>query len=289
VVLLWFEWDPHCLGRVVSLGGRMKKIAFIGGGNMAQALVKGLVDGGYDADCVWVANRSKEKLVVFENEYKVFVTSDNSEAVAACELIVLAVKPQQMQSVCEGISAALHSNHVVISLAAGIGLKRLSEWLPPLMLFRAMPNLAVSMGQGVIGFLAEKCEQVEIKTVIENIFQRCGLCVWLENDRQLNALTSVAASGMAFYCLLSECLTQQAKFLGLPFELAEVIIQKTELGAALLAAKTPGGASSLRSNITSSGGTTEAALNCFYKGGFNGMVKDAVSAAINRADELNKG
>ena len=265
----------------------MKRIAFIGCGNMAAALISGLIKGSYTPGLIWVANRSSEKLVALESKYPINLCRNNIEAVRAAEIIILAVKPQQLEVVCAEIAPALRSNQLLVSLAAGIELQPLYGWLPGVMVVRAMPNLAVAMQQGVIGFLADRDLDPKIQSDLEGVFKRCALCVWLDNSRQFNGLTAIAASGMAFYCLLSEYLLQAAESLGLPSDLAEVIIQKTELGTALLSGVTQGGSSSLRTNITSPGGTTEATLSCFYEGGFNGMVVSAVDAAITRANQLN--
>ena len=252
------------------------KITFIGGGNMADALIGGLLHKGLasaDLRAVEINALTRAKL---QQKYAIACAECFTPA-SADETILLAVKPQQMREAVQGLGLSANAN-LVISIAAGITLDSLSRWLGShRRLIRVMPNMPALIGAGVSGLCALENGAVteDDRNCAEIILRAVGSTVWIDNETQMDAVTAVSGSGPAYVFYFIEAVEEAARELGLSDEIARKLTLETFAGAAQLAAASADRAAVLRERVTSKGGTTEAA--------FASMTADRVKEAIVRA------
>lgn len=269
----------------------MKKIAFIGAGNMARAIIIGLVNSGVAAKNIIVANPSPEKRVLLSNEFGVQQTSDNIAAAKFADIIVLSVKPHFIGDVCQQLSNALDiSNKLFVSVAAGTTIAQIQQALnSPVALVRVMPNTPAQLGLGMSGLFASKEVSNEQKAASDKLMSAVGKIIWLETEDKINDIIAVAGSAPAYFFLFMEAMEKQAQILGFNAEESRMLVQQTALGAAQMVEHNSSAISTLRENVTSKGGTTFAALEQFRKDGLEKTVSNAMNAAITRAEEMAKG
>ncbi len=260
-------------------------IAFIGGGNMARSLVAGLRRQGVTADRIVVAEPQDALRQGLQAEFGIRVCAEGRDAIAGASVVVLAVKPQVMQAVCEGLRGAL-GDAVVVSVAAGLTCARLSEWLGTPGVVRAMPNTPALLGAGATGLFAPPQVNAAGRALAEAVLASAGLTRWIEDEALMDVVTALSGSGPAYFFLLVESLVAAAVARGLPRETAEALARQTALGAARMLAESGEPAEELRRRVTSPGGTTQAAVECFQAGGFVSLVADAVDAAVQRGRTL---
>lgn len=267
-----------------------KKIGFIGGGNMASSLIKGLIASGHSPTQLWVSDSNQDALQVLAKNLKVNVSSNNIDIVNEVDVVVLAVKPQVLQKVAEQIAMVSRNRQILmVSIAAGITQDCLAEWLgKDLAIVRCMPNTPALVRTGATALHANKKVTEEQKGLAENILRSVGISLWIDRESELDAVTAVSGSGPAYYFLLMEAMEQAALELGLDEETARLLIQQTALGAAKIALESDESPSQLRQRVTSPGGTTEQALLTFEKGEFSQLVSKALHAARDRSIELSK-
>lgn len=265
-------------------------IGFIGSGNMARSLVLGLLDKGRDPACISAADIDQAKVDLLVREQGINASS-NERIGASCDLIVLAVKPQSMKDACASLRPALAGRApVIMSLAAGITLARIQQLLGSgLSLVRCMPNTPALIGVGAAGLYANGNTGAEQKQSIEDLMNSVGLCAWLERETDLDIVTALSGSGPAYFFLFMEAMRNAAHGLGLERGLAERLTYQTALGAAHLALASDSELAELRTQVTSPGGTTEAAIACFEQGGLRELVDGAIGAAAERGRELARG
>ena len=265
-------------------------ISFIGGGNMARALIGGLVEAGTPADDITVADPSAAQRNAAESDFGIRSSHDNAEAVAGRDVIVLAVKPQIMDEVLASIRNSISENAVAISVAAGVTLQRLGAGLGEhLALVRAMPNTPALYGAGITGMVANDRTDEAQRQRAENILGSAGEVVWIEREDLMDAVTAISGSGPAYFFALAEHLTRAGEVAGLPGETAARLARQTAYGAGVMLARSEMETAELRRRVTSPGGTTEAALNSLKSNDFEQLVKNAVEAAIRRGRELGAG
>jgi len=265
-------------------------ITFIGGGNMASALIGGLLDKRF---CLPEAVRAVEVLpearARLERDYRIRCYAETRAAWAdrAGDIVVFAVKPQQMERAARDSGLAADAN-LVISIAAGIPLGALSRWLGGhTRLVRAMPNTPALIGRGVTGLYPFGTQVGERdRSDAAQILGAVGTTVWLEHEAQLDAVTAVSGSGPAYVFYFIEALEQAAADLGLPAEVGRQLALQTFTGAAQLAAAGADPVAVLRARVTSKGGTTEAALKCMAEDRVKEAIVRAVRAAAERSHEL---
>ena len=264
------------------------KIAFIGGGNMATSLVGGLVESGHPPADVLVSEPEADKRRDLAGRFAVEVTADNREAVAASDVAVLAVKPQIMAEVVTGVAgAARERGPLVVSIAAGVTIARLLEWLDyPAPIVRTMPNTPALLGCGATALFANEAVTGEQRDAAQTILESAGIALWVDDEGLLDAVTAVSGSGPAYYFLLMEHMIGTGERLGLTPEQARALTLRTALGAARMALETGRTPEELRVGVTSPGGTTERALDLFREGGFGELVERAVTGARDRSREL---
>jgi pyrroline-5-carboxylate reductase len=267
-------------------------ITFIGGGNMAQAIIGGLLAKGQSAKDIRVVEINADTLERVKRKFDVVIFSETqSNAIEGAEIIVLAVKPQQVPGVAAQLQPLLNEQ-IVLSLAAGIRLTDLMRWLgQKCTLVRAMPNMPALIGRGVTGLIHYSFPPKNILNqnqieMIENITNTVGVSVWVKDENEMNAVTAVSGSGPAYVFLFMEAIEQAAQELGISAENAHQIVLETFAGAAALAAADAAPLAALRERVTSKGGTTEAALASMVRDQVKAAIMRAVKAAYERAREL---
>ena len=265
------------------------KLAFIGGGNMAKSLIGGLIDKGFSSSCISVSDPVEKNLDQLNRKFGIATTSDNSIAAKDVDLIVLCVKPQILESVCKELQASLNQTPPAISIAAGIPLSLLMDWLgEDTPIIRCMPNTPALVQSGAAGMFANQKVDKKLRNLAEEIFDAVGLCCWLEKEEDIDLVTAVSGSGPAYFFLFMEAMEKVAIDLGLDQEISRKLIIQTVLGAAKMAAESDMNPSELRSCVTSPGGTTEKAVNAFLEGDIMGLFNKAMNKALERATEMAK-
>lgn len=270
----------------------MTTISFIGAGNMAQALVGGLLKAGHPAQDLRAADPfpgAREQM----GALGVMATDNNNEAVDGCEVVVLAVKPQVLTEVLKAMTPALPENALVLSIAAGIPIHTLAEALSRepnsgklQAIVRCMPNTPALLGLGITGMYANKQVDPNQKKLAETIASAAGQWVWVDEEDDIDAVTAVSGSGPAYFFYLMEAMIEAGVDLGLPRDLAAKLTVATATGAAAMATQPGADAAVLRQNVTSPGGTTERALALFDEGQLNPHIRTALAGAAQRSAEL---
>jgi pyrroline-5-carboxylate reductase len=262
-------------------------IGFIGAGNMAGSLIKGLLATGINPASIWVADIDQEKLEQLATSSKVN-TASSEDFAAIADVLVLAVKPQAMKNVCLQLTKEIRSNKpLIISIAAGITADNLAAWLgTDSSIVRSMPNTPALIGRGASGLFANSAVSDSQGEIAQAIMEAVGISVWVAEEKDIDSVTAVSGSGPAYFFLFIEAIQKAAVQLGLSEDLARQLSYQTALGAAELAISSDDDIETLRKNVTSPGGTTEQAILAFENGGLRKLVTDAVQAAQRRSVEL---
>ena len=261
------------------------RITFIGGGYMADALIGGLLRKEFPLQDIRVVEINAEARRKLVDKYGVTCFDKPKDAVRAGDVIVFAVKPQNLREAASKSGIADNSN-LAISIAAGVRLANLSKWLKGhTRLVRAMPNTPAMIGEGVTGLYPfSKAVNREDREQTETILGAVGATVWLTDESQMDAVTAISGSGPAYVFYFIEAVEDAARELGLPVQIAHQLVLNTFTGAAKLASSSPDPVAVLRERVTSKGGTTERALASMAKD----EVKEAVIRAIHAANERGK-
>jgi len=265
------------------------RLSFIGGGNMAAALIAGLVKRGMPAERITVADPSAERRRRLAAEYGVQALADNAAAVRDAEVIVLAVKPQHMGAVAAGLAPSVAAQTLILSVAAGISHRSLTRWFgAEAAVVRTMPNRPAFDGNGATGLYAPASVGPAARARAEAVMGAVGVTVWVDQETQMDTVTAVSGSGPAYFFLFIEALEAAGRTRGLPAEAAHRLALETAFGAAFMARSTASVESlaQLRDQVTSKGGTTAAALAVFEASGLRAIVARAVAAADVRSAEL---
>lgn len=263
----------------------MDTIAFIGGGNMASAIIGGMIASGWAPSRITVVDPNAEQRDRLASEHGVHTTDDVASA-AAADIIVLAVKPQVIAAVAKQINADL-SGKLILSIAAGVTIAMLESLFGPVAIARTMPNTPALLGLGATGlYLNERASEAQ-HLAAKGIIEAFGICVTVEREDLLDAVTAVSGSGPAYYFLIIEEMIRAGTALGLSPEDAKALTLQTALGAATMAAK--GDAPEvLRARVTSPYGTTHAAVVAMQENGFGDVIAKAMTTCRDRAVELGK-
>ena len=263
-------------------------LAIIGGGNMGRALIGGLLRRGTRPEQISVGESVAEARAALARDLGVSATADNSAAVETAALVVLAVKPQDAAPVLAALGPLLQRNHpIVLSIAAGIRTAALEAWCGAgVPIVRAMPNRPALVGAGVTGLFAPAHVAAAPRSAAERVMQAVGEAVWVSSEEDLDIVTALSGSGPAYFFLLAELMTQAAVELGLQPQAARRFAVATLHGAGLLAHASDGDLGRLRAEVTSKGGTTEAALRTLDAADLRGIVARAIGAATRRSREL---
>jgi pyrroline-5-carboxylate reductase len=265
------------------------KISFIGGGNMATALIAGLAGKLVQPADIHVIDPNAEALEKLRAQYGVTTSPDIGAAVASSEVIVLAVKPQQMREVALRLQSQLAARPLVLSIAAGIRGTDLSRWLGGYgAIVRTMPNTPALIGQGITGMVAMAGVSAAQKEAADSILRAVGKTVWLDSEAQIDPVTAVSGSGPAYVFFFLEAMQQAALEMGLSAEQGRELAIATFTGAAQLAAQSEEPVEVLRQRVTSKGGTTYAAITSLEQAGVKQAIVDAMKAAAARGRELGE-
>lgn len=269
----------------------MDTIGFVGGGNMAEALIKGLITAKlYSPEDIIVSDIRAERLEYLAEQYRVVTADDNAKPASKADILVLSVKPQNMTDALHSIKDSIRKDALVISIAAGIRTANIAAELGDMAIVRVMPNTPALIGEGASAlFATEKAEPMLKKA--EAIFSSVGKAVVVDNEDLIDAVTAVSGSGPAYYFLLMEEMIKAAGQLGLDEDVAKGLVLQTAKGAALLAVeadKKSEGPDELRRKVTSPGGTTEAALKVLADGRFGPLIAEAITRARDRSRELSE-
>jgi pyrroline-5-carboxylate reductase len=273
----------------------MPKIGFIGGGNMAGSLIGGLINSGHLATDIIVNEPDETKGKALTEKFNVCTGADIN-ILDDCEIIVLAVKPQILRTVCLQLARYPTDNRLFISIAAGVKSTDINRWLSQTdtpqqqAIVRCMPNTPALLQCGASGLFANESVTDTQKQQAENVLNAVGLVIWVESEDLLNAVTAVSGSGPAYFFLLMEAMQKAGEKLGLTTDIAQQLVLQTALGAARMAIESEQPPADLRENVTSKGGTTEQAILSFQSVDFQEIVFQALKAANDRsislADEL---
>jgi pyrroline-5-carboxylate reductase len=266
----------------------IRRLAFIGGGNMAAALVSGLTRRGMPRERLVVADPSQTQLDRLVRDHGILAAPDNASAVQGAEVVILAVKPQLMRAVALGVAPHLAAGRpLVISVAAGIPHAALARWFgPQIPVVRTMPNRPALNGFGATGLYAPASVGAAHRALAEDLMAAVSATVWVEHESQMDTVTAVSGSGPAYFFLFMEALEAAAHERGLPTDIAHRLTLETAFGAAQMARESPDSLAALREQVTSKGGTTAAALEVLNAAGLRAIVAHAVAAADRRSAEL---
>ncbi len=263
-------------------------ITFIGAGNMARSLIVGLLQDKAQV-ALRVADPDQHQLDAIRQHWpEVMATTNNLEAIQGADVVVLAVKPQIMREVAQGLAAQVQRSHpLIVSVAAGIRESALNGWLGGnLPLVRCMPNTPALVQAGATGLYANANVSEAQRSLAESILRAVGITLWFDEEDKLDAVTAVSGSGPAYFFLVMEAMQTAAEKLGIEAEDAKLLVIQTALGAARLALESGEQPAELRRKVTSKGGTTEAALKVLNEGGLPALFEQALAAAANRSREL---
>ena len=267
---------------------QMPRIAIIGAGHMARALLGGLIDNGTERARLAVADVAPAALEGVRAQFGVAVCTNNTEAARDAEVVILAVRPPDVRAALLALEPAIgRQRPLVISVAAGVRIAAIRGWLGGhVRVVRCMPNGPALIGCGVTALYAESQVDERDRTLAQDLLATVGTVVWLEQEAQMDAVTAVSGSGPAYFYLLIEALEAAARECGLPPQIARTLSIETAHGAGRIAQRRTASPAELRAQVASKGGTTEAALRELESADLRGIVSRAVAAAARRAREI---
>jgi pyrroline-5-carboxylate reductase len=262
--------------------------AFIGGGNMGGALIRGLIARGLSAQRISVGEAHQPRRIELADQLGVHVTADNREAVQRADVVVIAVKPQDMAGTVQRVAEAFGSNPpLVISIAAGIRVADIQAWCGAgVAVVRAMPNRPALSGVGATGLYAPVSVGETHRALAAQVMGAVGTTVWVSDESLIDVVTALSGSGPAYFFLVAELMTDAAVKLGLDRASALELAIQTLHGAGRMARDSDGDLARLRAEVTSKGGTTEAAVRAFDAANLRGIVAGALAAATERGREM---
>ena len=267
------------------------KITFIGGGNMARAIYRGLVESGFPAENIGVVDPSEAAQSAARASGLIRIAESATDADLSADLIVLAVKPQITDIALSPLAHRVSSTATVLSIIAGINSASLANLLGlpnDDAVVRSMPNTPALVGEGMTGLFSNSDQRAHGRILAERVMSAVGQCVWASNESDLDLVTAISGSGPAYFFLFMESLADAAVELGMTPQTAHQLSVQTALGAAKLAQASDDGLAKLRENVTSPGGTTEQAIESFEASELRAIVMSATRAAKKRSIELSE-
>lgn len=264
-------------------------IAFIGGGNMATALVSGLKSSRDPSLVIRVADPSEEARIRLQSTFDVTASKSTMEAARGADVIVLAVKPQVVAAVLADLAGEIEPEQLVLSIVAGTTIAAIANQLGSgQAIIRSMPNTPALVGEGISGMFAGENCRAHHRDQAERVLRAAGKVIWVQEESLMDAVTAISGSGPAYFFLLAEALSLAGVRLGLPEEVSRQLAEQTCTGAGAMLRDSSAGAAELRRRVTSPGGTTQAALEAFESGNFSELVFTAAAAAERRGNELSQ-
>ncbi len=267
---------------------RKAKIGFLGGGNIARSLMAGLIQDGIDPSTLLVADRHPEKLAQLSAKFQVSIFPDVKEVAERADLLILAIKPINIESLCREIRPLLTNRRpIIISLATGIRIHDLTVWLgQSLPIVRAMPNTPAMFQAAATALFANDESSTGEREMTEKIMRSVGITAWLSKEEDIESIIAIAGSAPAYYFRIMELMQEIGEEMGLSPEMTQLFITQTLFGAGKMALESSKPLSELRAQVTSKGGTTFAALQAFEQGGLKELLHQALYAARNRGFEI---
>ncbi|MBW4050297.1 MAG: pyrroline-5-carboxylate reductase [Proteobacteria bacterium] len=264
------------------------ELTVLGAGNMGRALIGGLLRHGMRPEQIAVGESQDAARATLSRELGIAATSDNAAAIRNAHLVVLAVKPQDAGSVLGPLATELQQRRtIVLSVAAGVRIETLQSWCGAgVPVIRAMPNRPALLGAGVTGLFAPPEVEASRREMAAQVMRSVGEVVWVATEDALDVVTALSGSGPAYFFLLAQAMEEAGVRLGLPVQTARRLSIATLHGAGLLAHGSDGDLARLRAEVTSKGGTTEAAVRTLQAAGFDELIARAVEAATRRGREL---
>lgn len=264
-----------------------QRIAILGCGNLGESLLAGLLKQGHDPQLLSASSRRPERQQALTSRYRVLASADNRALAAAADIVVLAVKPKQMAECCRELATLTLAGKLLVSVAAGIRTDQLARWLgQPVALVRSMPNTPASIGLAATGLFASGVSASQ-QTLAEQLFASIGRSAWLADEPLMDLVTAVAGSGPAYYFAIMEAFVASAIRQGMDPATADLLVRQTALGACQLALQADAPPlAALRQQVTSPGGTTEAALRTLAERDLAGILDAGLKAAVARGREL---
>ncbi|PCJ49605.1 MAG: pyrroline-5-carboxylate reductase [Gammaproteobacteria bacterium] len=264
-------------------------IAFIGAGNMAKAIITGLINSGYPAQKIIATNRSEQKLQRLHSSLGISIAETNAQAAQKAEVIILAVKPGVVAEVCSKM-ADMINHQLILSLAAGITIESIQKHFKTNpSVIRAMPNTPCLISKGTIGIYGDEGVNSDQRSFVESLFENLGKTVWIDCEKQMDIVTALSGSGPAYYFYLTEALIKAGVDLGLDEDICSSLVNQTALGAvAMLNNEDNQSAKELRIAVTSPNGTTAAAIRIFDEHKLTEIIGSAIQSATNRGIEMSK-
>jgi len=262
--------------------------AFVGGGNMGGALIRGLITRGLSPQKISVGEAHQQRRIALADELGVLVTADNREAVANADVVVIAVKPQDMAGTVQALADVFTQRQpLVLSIAAGIRLADIVSWSGSnVAVVRAMPNRPALNGAGATALYAPVSLSETHRSLAASVMAAVGTTVWVRDEDALDVVTALSGSGPAYFFLLAELMTDAAVKLGLDRASAQQLSIQTLFGSGRMVHESDGDLVRLRAEVTSKGGTTEAAVRSFDAANLRGIVAAALAAATDRSREM---
>ncbi len=265
------------------------KTTFIGGGNMAEAILSAILNQHLcHPDDIVVSDINEERLQYLVSHYGVLVTTDKQEAISNSAVIVLAVKPQNLDVVASELQAKLHGEQLLISILAGVTINSITTKTGHQSVVRAMPNTPAQIGEGMTVWTATSVTSELQRKQASSILGSMGREVYADSEKYLDMATAVSGSGPAYIFLMAEAMTKAAVNAGLPVDMAQELVVQTIIGSGNLIRQSKLPPDELRRRVTSPGGTTAAALEKMTESGFEGIINSAVQAAYIRAQQLGQ-
>ena len=269
----------------------MSKIAFIGAGNMAEALIRGLIASGvYEPGDIIAADVLKKRLDHLSSEYGIKISDKNDKAAKQSDIIVLSVKPKLILNVLEQINSELTPGKIVITIAAGISIPAISQVLEnKTKIIRVMPNTPALVLAGASVLYCNENVTSKEKARVKKIFESVGIAYIVEDEALLDPATGLSGSGPAFVSIFIEALSDGGVKMGLPRDMAHTLAAQTVYGTAKMIIEGGSHPAEFKDKVSSPGGTTIEGIHHLEKGGFRSSTISAVEAATRRSKELSKG
>jgi pyrroline-5-carboxylate reductase len=264
------------------------RIAFIGGGVMAQAIISGVKDAGLDASVI-VGEPFEMRRESLKNDLGVEATASNKEAVTGADIIVLAIKPQQLDAVADELKPVLKANQTVLSIMAGVKMHSIGLKLGHKKLIRVMPNTPAQIRKGISAWTVSDDVDQETTDFVASMLKAIGDELKFSDEKNVDIATALSGSGPGYVFVMIEAMADAGVELGLPVHVARHLASQTVLGSAALQRETGKHPAELRNMVTSPAGTTAAGLAALENGGFRATIADAVRTAFERGEELAGG
>lgn len=264
-----------------------QKIGFIGGGNMAQAIINGLLASGVEANKIMVSDPVAAIREILSTK-GVQTTTDNEALITSVDTLVLAIKPQLFDKVLAPLNGQF-TNQLVVSIAAGVTIDSISQLLGHENIVRCMPNTPALVQAGATGLFAKNSVSKENKTNAEQILSATGVTIWVDSEDKLHAVTAVSGSAPAYFFYMMESMIQAGVELGLTEEQAKLLTLQTAFGASKMAINSEDSPTVLRQKVTSPNGTTQKAIESFNTNELDKVILKGMQACVARSEEMARG